>query len=359
MLNFLGSLFGVSVSSDHQTLKNTTIDKAINSCPPISTMNIANLNNVDISAPPNCPTSSFDINQVQTVNATCIITSLQKQAADLATELNKSQQTAAGSLIGINISNDSSDVENTISNLVANQCAKISTTNSATINDSVIKACNIRIVQGATDNTMCQINNTQDVISKLSSKTSIQLGTGSIVGMIIVGIVIVIIIIVVIWVFIKWRKQKSGQMGGSESFLDYLRNNKSCMAIVGIIILFLIVAIVNFSRVNDKKLTMDDIQKLNKTINEAQQIANVRTEQYNSEQYSPEQHNQEQPEQYNPKQYHTKQYSRKQRGPVGMKRKIIYYQNCNDDGPMEVNEECSDGMDLGEINLDDYYKPLL
>ncbi|AVL94891.1 putative myristoylated membrane protein [Moumouvirus australiensis] len=211
---------GVSASTNKQTIENNILNKAYNSCPSMGTTNIVNLSGIKFEPPPDCnPPSSMTIGQTATIDSNCLLTSLQSSAAEIAAEL--SAEAKAG--LGISGSTNVNDIKQSISNITKNTCANVSTTNNATIRDTVIKSCQFRVVQNATENVSCQINTTQDLVSKIASSSASTAKGGSIWGDIfgsgpgglIAGIVVIIIIIIVIAIIIYFVTKNKNKVNTS------------------------------------------------------------------------------------------------------------------------------------------------
>nr|WBF70688.1 hypothetical protein [Megavirus caiporensis] len=187
---------GASASTNQQTIENNMINSAYNSCGTVGAVNVVSMSDITFDPPADCnPPSVFDISQATTVNSKCLISSLQSSAADVAAKL--SAEAKAG--LGFSASTNINDIVNNINNTVTNKCANVSTTNKANLKDMIIKSCDIRIAQDATENDVCQINATQDEIAKIASASATTATGGSILGDIFgSGITKVIIIIVII-----------------------------------------------------------------------------------------------------------------------------------------------------------------
>lgn len=160
---------GVSFAGNKTHIENNMLSKAYNSCPNIGTTNIIDIDGVTFDPPANCnPPPNFEIGQTATVDANCVLTSLQKSAAPVVVNLDANAQAGLGFSFSTNIS----DVTNNINQITKNTCANVSSTNSASIKDTTIKACKFRAIQNATQNVSCQINSTQDMISKIAASSS-------------------------------------------------------------------------------------------------------------------------------------------------------------------------------------------
>ncbi|AQN68404.1 myristylated IMv envelope protein [Saudi moumouvirus] len=212
---------GASASTNKQTIENNILNQAYNSCPSIGTTNIVSLSGIKFEPPPDCnPPSSMTIGQTATIDSNCLLTSLQSSAAQIAAEL--SAEAKAG--LGISVSTNINDVKQSISNITNNTCANVSTTNNATIRDTVIKSCQFRVVQNAKENVSCQINSTQDLISKIASNAASNAQGGSIWGDIfgsgpsglIAGIIVIIIIFIIIAAVIYFLTRNKNKVNPSD-----------------------------------------------------------------------------------------------------------------------------------------------
>jgi len=307
---------GVSASVNTQKNINNMVQSDYNSCGNGSSgaYNVVSLNGIQFDPPSTCPpNNSLQIGQTATVNATCLISALQSTAAQLASQLNATQQASLGFSFGYTNNVSTTD----ISNFISNQCQSYSSANIASINDTVIESCNFQIVQDATVNQSCQINATQDLINNISNLLTSQTSGGSVFGDLfgngplgaIVGIIIVIVIIVVIAVIgiivfkaffsgsSKQNQQKlteaallagggnGYQIGSLRSFLKKLTNSttfgneiKKNKAFTILIILFLLILATVFLIASCKikqPLTEADLEKFGQTVSEANKIAGL------------------------------------------------------------------------------------
>jgi flagellar basal body-associated protein FliL len=296
---------GASVSTNQQTITNNMITNATNSCPTISTVNAVNISGLNYSQPPNCPAGSgFNINQAAVVDATCLLTSLQNTAAQVAQSLSADAQ--AG--LGISVSTNVSDIETSIAQNTTNTCTNTSTRNVANIADTTIRSCNFTLTQNATENVSCQINATQGIIDKIATQSAATAKGGSIfgdlfgggIGGIITVIVIIIVLAVVAGVAFYFLRGKKGSgtttastsqmtaadallLGGFRNFFndinnpvsfnDKLKKNSSFVVLIILILIVLIVFLMSSCKKSNKQLTDNDIGNLNQTITEAHQIA--------------------------------------------------------------------------------------
>lgn len=311
---------GASSSTNEQSVQNNIIDSAVANCNPVSASNSISLSGINYTQPADCPAGStgLEINQAASVTATCLLSNLQSQAAQSANSLNASAKAGLGFSVSTNIS----DTANNISSYVDSQCSGVSSTNMANISDTNVRSCNFVIVQDATAQESCQINETQNVISNIAAASSASSQGGSILGNIFGGgssVITVIIVIVVVLILIsagvgifmhmknKKAEEGTGEEGtdgssditgdseGSEGtdgdvvggFMDIindpstfqtkLKKNKPYIVLVIIIVLFIVAFMIGNSKNKDKPITDNDFQNLRKTIEEAHQIAGFAT----------------------------------------------------------------------------------
>ncbi|AKI80057.1 putative myristoylated membrane protein [Acanthamoeba polyphaga mimivirus] len=260
---------GASASTNQQIIENKIINEAYNSCPSIGTANVTTLSGIKFEPPANCnPPSAFVIGQTATVDSNCLLTNLQKGAASTASKL--SSQSKAG--LGISVSTNINEVENSITNISNNSCAGLATNNVVDITDTVIKSCQFRVVQNASSKVSCQINNTQNLISKIAADAAAQAKGGSIfgdlfgggLGGIIAAIIIIVVIAIIIGLVVYFIKQSSKNkgaekiienpetaallvggfkslMGGASDFVDGLKKTNMYKFIVLLIMVLIIV----------------------------------------------------------------------------------------------------------------------
>lgn len=192
---------GASSSTNIQKAKNEIITSSSQSCPKVAASNVINWSGVKLSAPPNCPGGgNVNINQAAVVDATCVLSSLQKAAADAVSKLDAT----AKAKLGFSSSANVSDIQNTIKNQSAQSCVNQSTTNAVNWNDVHIDSCNLTVTQNATANTSCQIEQTQDIIAKIVGANSAYATGGSLLGDIfgdlgdLIKYVVAVVIIIVV-----------------------------------------------------------------------------------------------------------------------------------------------------------------
>lgn len=190
---------GAQLSTNVSTVQNDLTTTAFNKCPKITASNTADLYKVKHHPQSTCKNSTFAIDQSAGVDANCLISNLQDSLA--STLANMDAQAQGG--FGIQASTNASDIKSQLTQKTENTCGTLSATNAANIEDIEVTACDFHIVQNATAKSACVINSLQkmanDVSVKQTAKTegltlaSLLFGNGAI-GSIIMGIVVVIIL---------------------------------------------------------------------------------------------------------------------------------------------------------------------
>lgn len=309
---------GASASVNKQKIENQMINEAYAECGTNRTTNLVSLSGIQFDPPPDCsPPSEMTINQVALLDGNCLLGSLQKAAAKFSSTMNANAKAGLGFAVSTNVS----ETENNIRNYTNQKCAGYSTTNTADVKDTIIKSCKFQVVQNATQNVSCQINETQNAISQIAQKAATTAEGGSIFGMIfgsiggiisiIVVIVIVIIVIILLIYFIRRKKPEnetqeeiSGETSLSEALVEEKMPPKDITTIasgeittkgtvqgqeggrkkhfrcskITIIIIILVVVAFLILRIRGKriqKISNDDINLLNQKMSEAQQIAKL------------------------------------------------------------------------------------
>lgn len=312
---------GASASTNKQSIQNTLTSEAYNSCPNITASNTANISGVSFKPNPGCVNPQFLVNQSAGIDANCLITSLQDSLAQTISKLDAKSQ--AG--LGFSASTNVNDIKTQIKQMVKNTCGNQSSTNVANINDTIITACDFRIVQNATDQSSCSINALQKQVDSVAASAAANATGGSIWGdlfgssNILKTVIIIVVIVAVIaaiagggyaiYRYQKNKKQTTNETGSSEEgeeaheetgeemegetgetqeggllaslsdpnkFVMGLQKNKSYSALI-IMILIIIVIFLAFSSKTDKPFTKNDIADLKKTMDEAHQIAGLKT----------------------------------------------------------------------------------
>lgn len=299
---------GLAESVTTQQVVTDISTTAINSCPSSQASNYFSANNITYTCPDGCPPEDcvFEVDQTATVDAACYITALQQTAAQQLSNVSQDTKSA----IGLNLSYTATDIQTQLSNTVINECGDVPNTvnNQVVLTNADINACGMFIIQNATDNQICQINATQDIINNVtneilsetqgSSLTQLLFGSGLTSVFIILGILIfifiVIAVILIVVVLVKKSKKKpdnsnensftSGidddiNFGGKADSADNEtstngRRNKSIYILVGLGIV-LLAAVLYYSTRNEKKITDNEINYLKNNLNQAKQFANL------------------------------------------------------------------------------------
>ena len=290
---------GASVSTNAQTLQNTMITTAVQSCPPVSGSNVINWTGVDFTAPPDCPGGgNFVFSQAAVVDANCALSSLQSTAANTVANLSASAQAGLGFAVSTNVADNVTNIQN----YTNQQCAGTSTTNLVNFSDVKINACNLTVTQNATENVNCQLNATQGIINTIATNTAAQAQGASLFGLLFgggrIGIFILVIAIIVILggiaaAYFKTKGNKKSveaglnteladdiQEGGyTDSFGNTIQKNKPYIILIVIALLLVIVFMVNRSPSAARQITESDVNNLNQTISEAHKIAGLSPQQ--------------------------------------------------------------------------------
>lgn len=207
---------GAATSRNATSISNKLIQSAYNSCPTVGSVNVLEIKNAKILAPPGCnpPGGTFKSDQVNTVDAHCVLNALQSNISDAAAKLNSQSQ--AG-LLGLSSSENIADFSTSLANYTSNKCEGKSSSNMAKITDTEIRMCDVQFVQNATEKVSCEINATQDVASKVANTSDsdsstlfggLFSGTGKI-WLIIIFIIGAIILLGALAIILKSRKSKS------------------------------------------------------------------------------------------------------------------------------------------------------
>jgi uncharacterized membrane protein len=159
------------------------------------------------------PYPTVSIGTTSTIDATCLLGSLQESALTMASSLN-SQQLAG---LGLSGSIDISDLQTDIATLTANKCGGTSSKSTVSITDTIIEACNFQVVSNATANQSCQINEVQKLMNDMAQNIDNKTEGGSVFGALfgngivgaLVGIVIIIVVLLVLG-FILYHFLKGG-----------------------------------------------------------------------------------------------------------------------------------------------------
>lgn len=224
---------GASSSKTESTSETDMLTSAYNSCGSANSTNIVTLSGIKFYPPADCKEDpEFTIGQTATVDATCLLSSLQDSAAQTASTLDSDAQ--AG--LGFSTSSDVSKTKTSISEYTTNQCADVSSTNMADITDTEIRSCKFEVVQNATANQSCQINATQSAISDIATQESSSATGGSIFGDLfgntnVTAIIIAIILIMLVvgggYYFYKKSSNSSNSSNSSDNSNKSNNSNNS------------------------------------------------------------------------------------------------------------------------------------
>lgn len=299
---------GASISSNVAVVNDDFTSSQYQSCGKGTVSNTVDISKVKYTQPANCPAGStgFSINQAASLDASCVINSLQNATAQVANNL--SADAKAG--LGLAISSNVSDVQNSITNKVTQKCANVSDTQVANISDSTITACNMAIIQNANLKQSCQLQASQDIATQVSVTAKGEasgLNPTALFG-IIGGVILLLIIVGGLGYFFYNKSQnksatvqtkssngktkttttttaKSDLIGGMQnlfesmtnpdSFKDQLKQNKSWVVLIVFLMILLIIWL--FTRGSGNKLDISemDLQYLNQKMRDAHQIANA------------------------------------------------------------------------------------
>jgi flagellar basal body-associated protein FliL len=215
---------GLNENITSQQIENETITQAMAECGDTSGSNVITMSGVTFDPPPECDDSTLTINQATSVSAECAITQLTQVAVDLANQLTVEQLAAIGININISGTVTSSDIESYVSSI----CSDATVSNTYIASDVTVNSCDWVIVQDATAEQSCTIDQTQQLISKLSTDVAADQSGSSLLGLIFgsvgsalisIGIVIIIVIVVIgIIVFgIQWAKSKGQKAEAQQS----------------------------------------------------------------------------------------------------------------------------------------------
>lgn len=299
---------GTSLSTNIQNIQNEIITTATNECTtPGNSVNALYIHDVYFKTPPDCKDSDKTITQAAVVNSDCIINSLQYNAALAATKLSAPAQTG----LGLSISTDYNVLETDISNTVTNKCSSApegSATGSGNViyaDNVVIDSCNFSLVQNATYQQTCEINETQDMIADIASDLAAETsgffdGTfGKVILWIIIGIFVLVVLLVFGFVILKMMKSKdtqssdqnqeddgdnddSEQTGGvsrsnSQKNSQTIKNgsNGSCIILFTILLVILLILIAGISRQPSDVETTSNLLNFSNNLDQAQKIAGL------------------------------------------------------------------------------------
>lgn len=209
---------GLTLSANGQKTETNLLDAAYNSCGSNGSTTIVTVQGLQFYPPDGgkyCkpPYPTVQIGSTSTVDATCLLGSLQESALTMASSLN-SQQLAG---LGLSGSIDTTDIKTDIATLTANKCGGTSTNSTVSVTDTIIEACNFQVVANATANQSCQINAVQKLMNDMAQNIDNKTEGGSIFGALfgngivgaLVGIVIIIVVLLILG-FILYHFLKGG-----------------------------------------------------------------------------------------------------------------------------------------------------
>lgn len=159
---------GASSSKSKAEINNKVINESYNKCPSTTAINQADIKYVIHQPMDTCVSSSFNIDQSASVDATCLITAMQESLAKVINEMDTKAKA------GIGYANAKSDVEikNILKNKIDNECGNVSPTNKANIQDTIARACDFKIIQNANAKSACQIGAMQKATLDASNSVS-------------------------------------------------------------------------------------------------------------------------------------------------------------------------------------------
>lgn len=274
---------GASVSTNVSNIVTKINNKAYNNCETGGTTQVLDISGINFNpSEPACGKNSvFSVGQYSTVDAKCLISSMQSATAEEAVKLNANAQ--AG--IGIAVSTNVSDMTTSINNVVKNKCKGQSITQAASLKDINSTSCVFNVVQNASMMDACIINETQSIANKISNQLGAS-STGLFGGSIMKYLLIVLAILIVVsiaFLLIKIFIGKSGKSKttvsldelnqvGAMGYLNAIFNqsggnnisgNRTFTIITIIVVLLLVLFLIN--RLSSKKnnyLDDNDIQNL-------------------------------------------------------------------------------------------------
>lgn len=301
-------MVGIGVSTSAQTLVNDWVSSSYQACDPVSASNTIKLTGVTITQAPGCPPEDMttDIDQATSVDATCLLGSLQTTAAQQATNISSSIDPG---FLDFDVTSDFNTTYNNLQQYTTQACKDVSSTNMVDWDQVKLETCGFKITQNATANTSCQIQQVQDQMAKIATNITQEESGFSLGGIIaivagVIGILIVIgIVLVAIFVFGKKNKNGDSTTDNAKPTTDNAKptatpdassdgnagdtpeltggqsksnNNKIPLYSIIIIGLLLLIAIfVSFSTTKNKCFTESDIYNFNKKIQEAREIAHI------------------------------------------------------------------------------------
>lgn len=362
---------GASASSNLQEESTNAISNTFQTCATGGVTDITNISGIKYRAPKGCVNPKFTIDQAATLDAKCVLGAIQKNTADLLSKVDS--KTVAG--LGISVS---SDVQKNASNIEAylkQKCDEKAVGNITNLtNSSISGICDFNIIQNGTAKEICDINATQDLISKISQKSTPDTEGGSIIGdlfgsgsnfKVFLFIVLLLAILSGIGFYFYKKQEKTGKVGPlsediplddmlftggySDFFSDNATNNswldkfrKSSLFYIVTILVIVIAIFLSMGWANskiknkNKQITEDDVNKYKSMISDAKKIMETNSRHFESEynncpmqhQQSPTQY-QQSPTQYQQSPTHVSPFISPQMSPQMRRNRNIYTMDSN------------------------------
>lgn len=204
---------GASQSSGINTISNNITTDSFNSCPSVSANNSIIIDKANFNPNPQLcagTNPTFTLDQSAHIDAQCLIGNMTNATADAVSQLSGS---AKGGL-GYTGTDNQTAIAQRITSSVQNICADVSSTNQARLSDLDVTACTFKIVQNASANDMCVINNLQKFADQASAATKAE-ASGTTIGSLLFGnslstgiFMFLLLIIIVVGVIMVARTQK-------------------------------------------------------------------------------------------------------------------------------------------------------
>lgn len=286
---------GPSISTNASIVRNNMLNSAYQGCATGKAVNEAYIKNFKLKTPSWCKDipgfTGVTFDQSSSVDANCMVGALQNSVAEVAQKLSAKAQAGLGFAVATNIQATRQNIENYVNQSCTDQISD----NKVDWENVDLETCNFRVVQGATVHSNCQLNTTQ----QLAAKVAVEMAAESRGFNILTGIIGIIVLLVVlggigsaIYYFTHKKPEEEqtktetkekqegglfklfGYPSGNKSFLEVLKHNK-CHVTLGIIIFILLVGLILIPLLRRKPITENDLDKLNKSINDARSIAEL------------------------------------------------------------------------------------
>lgn len=277
---------GGSASVATQSVSNKAILGSYSGCGSAGSTEISVTKGVKfLPVQPMCgPTAKFEVGNYANTSGECLLNNLQANANSLISGLDANTQAE----LGISLSDSNTSLSDQITEITSSSCPPVSSAAVAVVTDTLVRACDYTAVTDLTTAQSCQINNTQDLITKAGAYTGDNTTGGSVFGdifgsgfsavlYVLLAAVILIIVAVVIVFIIKSGKGKKGegegegdgepgdtepseevtlpdappkQVGGlarimasknQAEFTTNIKRNKSLLILIGIIIIIIVI----------------------------------------------------------------------------------------------------------------------